>query len=141
MTLLENEEKLDSLTKSDLLTNYRIMKESGNSYKISIFLEKISSIVVYYETKPLYLLLGIVSIIAGLIMFGVGEELFQRISLFTFVIGVIFIINYFLTKKHVITISPDGGKNLNIEVKGTSKERIEEFITNIQRAKQAKNVN
>jgi len=97
MTLLENEVKLDSLTPSVQLTNFRIVKEHKNSYKISVFLEKISSI-----------------------------------------IGIAFTIGFFLTKKQVITISQNGGEKLDIEAKGVAKERIEEFITNIQEAKQKK---
>ena len=137
MTFLENEVKLDSLTQSDMLTNYRIMLESGNSYKISIFLEKISSIMMHYKSKPLLLILGIIAFIAGI--FVIQSDDWQGGGIFVLIVGIALIIAYFLTRKHVITISPDGGKDLDIEVKMVSHERIEEFITKIQEAKQNNN--
>jgi len=39
--LLEGEVKLNSLTESVLLTNFRVMKEVGKSYQISIFWKKL----------------------------------------------------------------------------------------------------
>ena len=131
MTLLKDEVKLDSLTNSVLLTNYRILKEHGDKYKISIFLEKISSIEMHYKSKILYLILGIIACIAGLIMQGEGAEA----GLPLLVVGIVLVIAFFLTRKHVITVSPDGGKSLDIEVKGISSERVEEFLTNVQEAK------
>ena len=134
MTLLSGEVILDSLTESVLLTNYRIMKEHGNSYKISIFLEKISSIVMHYKIKPLLLFFGIICFIVGGVLFDYNEAL----GILSLIVGIILIIAFYLTCKHVLVISPDGGMKLEIEVKRTSRERIEEFLTIIQEAKQAK---
>jgi len=133
MTFLENEEQLDTLSNT-VLTNYRILKEEENSYKISIFLEKISSIEMHYKQKIYLILLGICSVFGGLYI-AQGEEMIITAGI---ILGVVFIIAYFVTRKHVITITPDGGKNLDIEVQGVKNERIEEFITNIQKAKQEK---
>ena len=143
MTLLENEVKLDELTESVLLTNFRIAQEHGNLYKISIFLEKISSIQMYRKSKTGLLLFGIFCVIVGAIL-SVGAiylpEIYRELRFFGITLplylGIIFIIFFFLTRKHVITISPDGGKDLNIKInRKISSERIEEFITNIQDAK------
>ena len=93
MIFLENEVKLDSLTQSVQLTNYRITKEYGDSYKMSIFLEKISSIEMHYQRKPLLLLLGIVSLIAG--VFDMLPWIVQSSAQLLFTIGVILIIVFF----------------------------------------------
>ena len=132
MTLLRDEVKLDSLTDSVLLTNYRIMEEHGDKYKFSIFLEKISSIEMRYKSKLLLLILGIIVGIAGMMGMsmegpGAGAPLL--------LVGIFLVIAFFLTRKHVITVSPDGGKNLDIEVTGISSERVEQFLTNVQAAK------
>jgi hypothetical protein len=143
MTLLENEIKLDSFIESISLTNCRIMQEDGNSHKISIFLEKISSIEMYHKSKLILLFLGIFFVIVGLIL-SIGAifmpEIYLELNLLGITMplffGIIFIIAFFLTRGCIIIVSPDGGKNLNIKInRKVSNERIEEFITNIQNAK------
>ena len=137
MTLLENEVQLDALH-SVRLSNYRITQEFGSSYKISIFLEKISSVVVLYKSKPLLLLLGLILIAAGFYFLDQSDDIEQIMGGVSLGVGVILIIAFFVTRKHVLTISPDGGMSLDASVKGVSNERIEEFITKIQEAKQTK---
>jgi len=137
MTLLENEVKLSSFTHSVLLTNYRILKEYGNSYKISIFLEKISSIVVFYKSNPFLLFVGGFLIIAGLILL-LGVDDYQVFGALSLIVGIACIVLFFSTRKHVIVVSSDGGSDLGITVKNTSTELVEEFITKIQEAKQKK---
>jgi len=134
MTLLENEVILDSLA-SVQLTNYRITKEYGKSYKLSIFLEKISSIEAAYKSKPYLILIGILLIIIGLYL---ANDNIQEFGIFSVIVGIVLIIAYFRTRKNILRVSPDGGTNLDLAVKGVSNERVEEFITNIQRAKQEK---
>ena len=137
MTLLEDEVKLDSLKDSVVLTNYRIMQEIGKSYKISIFLEKISSVVVSYKSKPLFLIFGIFFLLAGYV---VNTQLYyyKGEGILSLIVGVIFILLFFFSRKHVLSISPDGGKSLDFGVKWTKKERIEDFITKIQKAQLAR---
>jgi hypothetical protein len=143
MTLLENEVKLDLFTESIQLTNYRITQEDGNSCGISIFLEKISSIEMYRKSKLILLLIGIFFLIAGLGL-SIGAifvpEIYRDLELLGITmplyVGIIFIIVFFLTKRSTLTISPDGGKKMNIKIsRKVSNERIEEFITKIQNAK------
>ena len=143
MTLLENETKLDLFTESVLLTNYRIMQENGNSYKISIFLEKISSIEVCRKSKLKFLLLGIFFMVLGLAL-SVGlmiEPSWRYEAEFALLgailsLGIIFIVVFILTRSHIIAISPDGGRNLNIKVdRKISNERIDEFLAKLQSAK------
>ncbi|MDR3000660.1 MAG: DUF2207 domain-containing protein [Fibromonadaceae bacterium] len=143
MTLLENEVKLDLFTESVLLTNYRITQEDGNSHKISIFLEKISSIERQHKSKLIFLFLGIFFVIIGLFL-SIGAifvpEIYIELQLFGITmplfLGIILIIVFFLTRRGMIIVSPDGGKKLNIKLnRKIPNERIEEFITKIQSAK------
>ena len=136
MILLENEVKLDALTDVQL-TNWRILQEYssvGGSYKNSIFLEKISSVEVHYKSKPLYLILGVIVFIYGIWAF--HEE--DGLSVLCLFISASLVVAYFLTRKHVVSITPDGGSRINIVVKGADESHIERFITNIQEAKLAK---
>jgi hypothetical protein len=143
MTFLENEVKLDSLEQSVLLTNYRILKGNRNLYNTSIFLDKITSITMRYSRKPLLLYLGGISIFIGMIShyyvktsyYNYDEAPQSSPFMIFLIIGIVFTISYFLTKKPIITIYPDDGKKIDIEVKKTSKECIEKFVTNIQEAK------
>jgi len=142
-TLLKNEIKLDALTNQDQLTNLRITQEYsdffGAAYKNSIFLEKISSVEVHFKSKPIYLVLGVIIFILGIW----AKSEFREDSAFTFglIVSVVFIVAFFLTRKHVISVTPDGGKSIDITVKGVGETRIEEYITNIQEAKLARVAN
>ena len=137
MTLLENEKNLDFLEKNAVvLTNFQLTQENGNLYKISIFLKNISSIIAHYKTEPIFIVLSTVSFIAGVVLALQGY--FISFGIASFVLCAVLTAAYFLTKKHVITVSSDGGEKMVIEVQKKSHERIEEFITNIQQAKQGK---
>jgi len=146
MALLENEVKLDLFTESVLLTNYRIMQENGNSHKIFIFLEKISSIEMCCKSQLKFLLLGIFFMVLGLalsvgLMINPGWRAEAELAILgtTVFFGIIFFVIFFLTKGSVITILPDCGKNLDIKIdRKISGERIEEFLTKIQNAKLAR---
>ena len=134
MTLLEKEKELDTLAHV-VLTNYRIMQERESSYKISIFLEKISSIEAQYKRRLFLLILGIAALVSGPILFAAEgySDIEWVITLLS--VGIAFVVAYFFLGKHTIEISSDGGKSLDIYVKRMLNSRVEEFITNIQKAK------
>jgi len=142
MKYLGNEVKLDALTDQDQLTNLRITQGYNAflkaSYKNSIFLENISSIEVRFKSKILYLISGLVFLILSI--YSIAERA-GWLSVLSFIVGATFIAIFFFTRKHVISITPDGGKSIDITVKGISKSRIEEYITNINEAKLARTAN
>ncbi len=134
MKLLQNEEILVS-TNEDivLLTNHRItMKDEvwGKSFKISIFLEDISSVETHYKSNIIFLIIGVILAIGGLLMSAEGD-----MGVAGLIVGGIFIALWWFSRKHLVTISSDGGKALNFAVEQMTDDKIEEFVTKIQEAK------
>ncbi|HYF31665.1 MAG TPA: hypothetical protein VD993_11140 [Chitinophagaceae bacterium] len=138
MTLLPNEQQLIvSNAGKIILTNLRIfMKESegSGSYIISIFLEKISSVESRHKTNPLLGLIGTLLVIVGLYLYA-SQPYAGNAPMLFIITGVILIILYYATRKHVVTIASDGGRALNFEAGGISEAEIEKFLTDVQDAK------
>jgi hypothetical protein len=136
MKLLPGENKLiTSDNDRMILTNYRITKRDeiwGKSYKISIFLEDISSIEVHFKSHIVLLIIGVLMLLAGL---GMSIEAGPIVSVGSIVVGGIFIAIWWFSRKHIVSISSDGGSTLNILAKGMSDSKIDDFITSVQEAK------
>jgi hypothetical protein len=136
MTLLPGENKLiTSDNDRMILTNYRITKQDeiwGKSYKISIFLEDISSIEVHFKSHIVLLIIGVLMVLAGL---GMSIEAGPIVSVGSIVVGGIFIAIWWFSRKHIVSIFSDGGSTLNILAKGMSDSKIDDFITSVQEAK------
>jgi hypothetical protein len=142
MTLLPNEhEILTSNEDKIVLTNKRIQmteKDWGRSYKISIFLEDISSTQVVYKSNILWLILSILCLLYfafALLQndrFGYYDKAPMQIS---FVIGIIFLALYWFSRRHIISIHSDGGKPLEIMVNRMPDSEIEHFFDKVQLAK------
>lgn len=136
MKLLPNEEKLITSNEDRIiLTNFRITKRDeiwGKSYRISIFLEDISSIEVHFKSNIILLSIGILLILAGGVIGDLGGA---ESSAGPLLLGGIFIAIWWFSRKHIVTVSSDGGSSLNILVKGMSDAKIEDFITSIQEVK------
>lgn len=77
-------------------------------------LDKISSVELKYNGEILLLIFGII--------------------LLPVVVGLILIITYFVTKTHVVSITPDGGTAIIFETKGMKREFLEEFIDKMEAA-------
>jgi len=128
---------VESDDKTITLTSHRIRYSEavfGKARLISIHLEKVSSVEMRYKSHLLFLFLGFFLIIAGIAL-GVlsqrPEPLVPGIGL-----GLLFIIVYWVTRKHVVTISSDGGEKINFQTKGMKSEAHIEFINKIETAKQ-----
>lgn len=136
MKLLQNEEKLQSSNADKIvLTNQRILMQEevwGKSYKISIFLEDISSIETHFKSNTLFLIIGIILAVAGLLLNSTGIKDTSAIGL---IIGGIFIALWWFSRKHLVTIASNGGSSLNVFVQQMSEEKIEELVTIVQEAK------
>jgi len=137
MKLLPNEEKvLTSNEDKIILTNYRIQmtdSEWGQSFNISIFLEDISSIEVKYKSYIFLLILAVICVLGGFYLasqHGGSSSLIGGL-----VLGGIFFAIWWFTRKHVISISSDGGSSLSFLVTGMNDEIISDFIYKLSLAK------
>jgi hypothetical protein len=138
MTLFANEEQLvTSNGNKVILTSHRIqMTDSdwGSSYSIVIFLEDISSIETRYKSNIIFLILGCLGILFG---FYLSSQTYSGGSLnIGFIGGIILLALWWFSRKHVISISSDGGSSLNFQVGQMSKDQIENFTDNVQSAKE-----
>ncbi len=100
------------------LTTHRLRYHEAASSKsdyTSIMLDKISSIELkYYKSSIWLLIIGILTI--------------------PIVVGIILIIIFFNSKKHVVSVTPDGGKPIIFETNGMKREFIEDFIDKVESA-------
>jgi len=132
MKLLPNEEKLITSDNNNIvLTNYRIQmtdSEWGQSFSISIFLENISSIEIKYKSSIILLILGAICAIGSIYLKNPEG----------FIICAILFAAYWFTRKHIISISSDGGSSLSFLVQGMDDEKINDFVHNVSLAKQTR---
>ena len=100
------------------LTTHRLRYHetaNSNSNFTSIMLDKISSIELAYSQNSIWLLIiGIITI--------------------PILVGIILIIVFFTSKKHVVSVTPDGGKPMIFETKGMKREFLEDFIDKVEAA-------
>lgn len=134
--LFEGEEIISqSNDKQVTLTSHRVYLNSsqfGQAHIASIMLEKISSVEIHYSSWILFLILGGLTAIAG-VLSGANNQGDMMVA----GLGVagIFILLYFLTRKHVVTIASDGGAKINFKTKGMKQETIIAFINQVDKAK------
>jgi hypothetical protein len=140
MKLLPNEEKIvTSNGDKIILTDHRIQMTDrlwGQSYTISIFLEDISSIEIKYRSRILLLVLGVASVLAGFFLAGQHRMNDEMIS--GLILGAIFFVIWWFTRKHIISISSNGGAKLHFIVQGMSDEKVNDFVYKLSVAKQTR---
>lgn len=138
MNLLANEQTITSSNENKvILTNLRLQtkdKDWGQSYSNTIFLEDISSIEVRYKSNIIFLILAGLALLMwaaqSMNSFSSGGQ-----STFAFVIAVVFALLYWFTRRHVISVTPDGGKAINFVVSNMGTQQIEDFVDKVQVAK------
>jgi len=130
MELLANEKTiLTSNNNRVVLTDHRIIindERLGQAYGITIFLEDISSIENSYKSKLIYLIL------AGIIFIG---TMYLRMGSYGLLGGLLFLFLWFVTRKHMIVISSNGGSSADILATYVSKQGVKEFIHQVVKAK------
>lgn len=114
-------------------TNFRLRyaaSEFGKAHIASILLEKISLVEVYYRSKTIYLILALFAIVGVLIAeINRASGEFSKAGV---VIGVLFIILYLTSRKHVVTILSDGGGKINFHTKGMKQEQVLDFVNKLE---------
>jgi hypothetical protein len=135
-SLFENEKIISqSGDKSIILTNCRVQyftKSLGKSQYVSIHLQDISSLEVHYRSFILFLMLGILAVAVALYS---GAMNLGELFVLSGIVGILFILIYFFTRRHVVTISSNGGGKIQFFTKGMKKETLFDFIDQIEKAK------
>jgi len=117
MNAFENEKLIiESDNKQIRLTSHRLRyfeTPKKNADFTSIMLDKISSIeLTYYKSSIWFLIIGIVAI--------------------PVLVGLILIYMFFTSKRHVISVTPDGGKPIIFETVGMKRDFLDDFIDKVE---------
>lgn len=138
MKLFDGEQKITTST-NVMLTNYRVSVTSkewwGESYTIYLFLEDISSIQILFKSTITLLLLGCGFFLAGLLLSLQSSGYGSPSPTPLFVFGIILVAIWWFSKRHIISVTPDGGKALEIMIKNLPSTDIEKFLHDLQEAK------
>jgi hypothetical protein len=116
------------------LTNLRLrysISQWGKAHHVSLLLEKISSSEMHYRSKIIFVILAILAIPGGLIAGTIVSLEFIGIGIGA---GVVFIILYLFSRKHYLTISSDGGGKIHFHTKGMKREKVFDFINQLESA-------
>jgi hypothetical protein len=116
---IENEKViLESDNHQLRLTTHRLRYHEtarSNSDFTSIMLDKISSIeLTYYKSSIWLLIIGIITL--------------------PILVGIVLIIMFFKSKRHVVSVTPDGGKPIIFLTNGMKREFLENFIDKVEAA-------
>ena len=59
----------------------------------------------------------------------------SELSTGAYILGGIFVLIYFITRRHLITVASDGGAKINMIAKGMKRENVLDFVNRIENAK------
>jgi hypothetical protein len=137
MQLLPDEELLVTSNQDKvILTNQRVHladKEWGRSYQITIFLENISSIENVYRSNPLLLVIAVLGLGVALVTYNRTYD--GALTIGGFAAGVIFLLLWLNSRRHMVTISSNGGGKLNLPIDGMSEAAVQDFVDKVEAAK------
>ena len=128
--------------KTITLTNFRIRyyeSKFGNAGLVSIHLPKVSSIEMKYKSNLSFLYLGGFLIAAGIFIGLTNSYGGEEPMLLGTGVGAFLVLIYWLTRRHVVSISSDGGAKINFQTKGMKNEDHVNFINKIEAAKHSLN--
>lgn len=113
---------LKTLSNTTILTNYRIYNREltmGGQYSNTLFLEDISSIEFGSKNKLLLLILAIIGFFVGISLAASGDEVGGIIGIG---VGLLCFVFWWFSKQSALVITPNGGKHIRIDVKGSASE-------------------
>ena len=127
---------LESDTKELVLTTHRIRfqtKKSGRATVISIMLEELCSCGITHTSYPFLVVLAAIFFIGGIALGSLLDEASWAIAS-GIILGVLFIIVYFVTRKGVFSLA-SGGATINTSPSGMSYDNMVKFIDDVEVAK------
>ncbi|XOV66806.1 MAG: hypothetical protein ACFHU9_14365 [Fluviicola sp.] len=119
------------------LTNHKIRyvsKSYGKARIISMMLNEVSAIEVHFRSYIPALIMGILFFLGALIVAADNQR--NQTPLGLMIVGIIFVIYYFLSRKHVVSIVARGKGSIDFESKGISTNEIIHFVNKVEMAKQ-----
>lgn len=119
-----------------VLTNLRIsgdFKEWGYSHRIFIYLKDISSIQLIYRSAILLIVFAVVSGLFGL--WASSQRYMEQQGSVGIIVGVVCFLLWWVTRRRVIAIYPDGGKPLLVSANMMKEQAINDFLEKVQLAK------
>lgn len=122
--LIQDENILKTSNDSSItLTNLRIIQRIDKD-TTTISLDKVSCIKVHYVSKWYYLIIGSVGTFFGLLaaMNSRGRE--STISLGILLVGVVFLLLYYFSRKHLVSIISDSGDSIDFQTQGIKKMKM-----------------
>jgi hypothetical protein len=138
MNLMTDEKVLmDGDYKQITLTTHRIRQENklwGQVNLVSIMLEEVTSCEYCKETRPVFLIIGLLLSGLAILIFSEGGDEAQYISDGLLLVGILLISIYFFTIKHGLFISSVSAK-IKLNTKGMKYENIKAFIDKLEFAK------
>ncbi|MEQ8926080.1 MAG: hypothetical protein RLO81_09730 [Fulvivirga sp.] len=130
MELISREELItQSDSKQVTLTTKRIRFKHGKTIS-SIMLNKVSGILVKYSSQPIYLIVSIISFIAGI---GLMSETDGTGSIILFAIGMISLLIFLGTRRYIISIA-SSSTSIHFRIKGMSSDNVQKFINQVEQA-------
>ncbi|MBT2558251.1 hypothetical protein J7E24_10680 [Hymenobacter sp. ISL-91] len=120
-----------------MLTTHRIRYNAASSsqaYLVSVLLEKVSSCEVRYQSNPVLLVIGIIAAVLGA-MWSTGFNGDRELGFLGFIVGLMLVLVYFSTRRHIVSVASDGGVRLGFQTKGMKREAVVAFVNAIEKAK------
>jgi hypothetical protein len=127
------EEQIITKSQTDevVLTTYRLRCMLNDSDLTSIMLDQISGIRVLKQNKPWLLGLGALCLFASAV-FSTGPD--NSYSLIAIVAAGVFVLLYFATRSHVITIS-SSSMSIIFQTKGMKSDEVLAFVNQVEDAR------
>ncbi|EHO40471.1 hypothetical protein Calab_0833 [Caldithrix abyssi DSM 13497] len=123
--ILESDNKILTLTNKRIRYDYEKM---GGSDFISITLDSVSSCGLETKSYPVFLVLAFISMFGVFVLESDGK-------IFAFVLFLLFIFIYFITRKAFFIISSNGGQNIQLPASSMSRSAIIEFLETVENEK------
>lgn len=134
--LLDGEEIISQSNNNLItLTNYRLRYTDsswGHSLIVSLLLEKISSIHVKYESKPIFIWMALAAHIAAFALFHLQDD--TNYALAAGGIGALCGIIYFASRQHTLVILANGPYGIHFRTSNMAKGKILLFINGLEKA-------
>lgn len=131
MRLIDGEQVvLESNERRLVLTTHRLRYLNEENKLYSVMLEEISSCQIWHSHHPGLIVFALIVLVTSLVLTRFGEA----IIVLGFCVFLFLLILYLVNRKSILTVTFSGGC-LNMPIKRLSFKQIEEFIDELEKAK------